>query len=45
MDPCFMAFYTGSWRGGLLSTSTEYIADAFPPEKLATATAIFGVGN
>ncbi len=40
----FWRFVQGLAGGGLLSTSQSIIADAFPPEELAKATAIFGVG-
>jgi DHA2 family multidrug resistance protein len=37
-------FIQGLGGGGLLTTSQSIITDAFPPKKLPTATAIFGVG-
>lgn len=40
----FWRFIQGLAGGGLLSTTQSIIADAFPPEKLATATAVFGMG-
>lgn len=40
----FWRLIQGLAGGGLLSTSQSIIADAFPPEQIAKATAIFGVG-
>lgn len=37
-------FVQGLAGGALLSTAQSIIADAFPPEDIATATAIFGMG-
>lgn len=40
----FWRFIQGLGGGGLLSTSQSIIFGAFPPEKIATGTAIFGLG-
>ncbi|MGJ1190926.1 DHA2 family efflux MFS transporter permease subunit [Sphingobacterium siyangense] len=40
----FWRFVQGLGGGGLLSTSQSIIFGAFPPEKQATGTAIFGLG-
>lgn len=40
----FWRFVQGLGGGALLSTAQSIIADAFPPEQITTATAIFGVG-
>lgn len=37
-------FVQGLGGGGLLSTAQSIIVDAFPPEKINTANAIFGMG-
>lgn len=37
-------FVQGLAGGALLSTAQSIIADAFPPEELSTATAVFGMG-
>lgn len=37
-------FVQGAGGGGLLSTAQSIIVDAFPPEKINTANAIFGMG-
>lgn len=40
----FWRFVQGLGGGGLLSTAQSIIIGAFPPEKLSTANAIFGMG-
>lgn len=40
----FWRFIQGLGGGGLLSTAQTIIISAFPPEKLGTANAIFGMG-
>ncbi len=40
----FWRFVQGLGGGGLLSTGQSIIIGAFPPEKIATASAIFGMG-
>jgi DHA2 family multidrug resistance protein len=40
----FWRFVQGIGGGGLLSTAQSIIVGAFPPEKIATANAIFGMG-
>ncbi|MEI6508398.1 MAG: MFS transporter, partial [Bacteroidota bacterium] len=40
----FWRFVQGLGGGGLLSTAQTIIIGAFPPEKIATASAIFGMG-
>lgn len=40
----FWRFVQGIGGGGLLSTGQSIIVGAFPPEKIATANAIFGMG-
>lgn len=40
----FWRFVQGLGGGGLLSTAQTIIVGAFPPEKLTTANAIFGMG-
>lgn len=40
----FWRFVQGLGGGGLLSTGQSIIIGAFPPEKIATANAIFGMG-
>ncbi|MCB0607304.1 MAG: DHA2 family efflux MFS transporter permease subunit [Lewinella sp.] len=40
----FWRFVQGLGGGGLLSTAQSIIIGAFPPEKIGTATAIFGLG-
>ncbi|MCP2936762.1 MFS transporter, partial [Salmonella enterica subsp. enterica serovar Typhimurium] len=37
-------FIQGLGGGGLLSTAQTIIVGAFPPEKISTANAIFGMG-
>jgi MFS transporter, DHA2 family, multidrug resistance protein len=40
----FWRFIQGIGGGGLLSTAQSIIVGAYPPEKIGTATAIFGLG-
>ncbi len=40
----FWRFVQGIGGGGLLSTAQSIIVGAFPPEKISTANAIFGMG-
>lgn len=40
----FWRFVQGLGGGGLLSTAQSIIVGAFPPEKISTANAIFGMG-
>lgn len=40
----FWRFIQGLGGGGLLSTAQSIIVGAFPPEKISTANAIFGMG-
>lgn len=40
----FWRFIQGLGGGGLLSTAQSIIIGAYPPEKIGTATAIFGLG-
>lgn len=40
----FWRFVQGLGGGGLLSTAQSIIIGAYPPEKIGTATAIFGLG-
>src|SRR5476649_2375733 len=40
----FWRFVQGIGGGGLLSTAQSIIVGAFPPEKITTANAIFGMG-
>jgi DHA2 family multidrug resistance protein len=40
----FWRFVQGIGGGGLLSTSQSIIVGAYPPEKISTANAIFGMG-